>query len=58
MVYYLFGLYRRLWIYASIQEMKIIALAVTTASIVVSLTMVAMFVQGFFVGFPRSVSHH
>jgi FlaA1/EpsC-like NDP-sugar epimerase len=55
MVYYLFGLYRRLWIYASIQEMKIIALAVTTASIVVSLTMVAMFVQGFFVGFPRSV---
>ncbi len=55
MVYYLFGLYRRLWIYASIQEMKVIALAVTTASIVVSLTMVAMFVQGFFVGFPRSV---
>jgi FlaA1/EpsC-like NDP-sugar epimerase len=55
MVYYLFGLYRRLWIYASIQEMKVIALAVTAASIVVSLTMVAMFVQGFFVGFPRSV---
>ena len=55
MVYYLFGLYRRIWIYASIQEMKIIALAVTTASIVVSLTMVAMFIQGFFVGFPRSV---
>jgi FlaA1/EpsC-like NDP-sugar epimerase len=55
MVYYLFGLYRRLWIYASIQEMKVIALAVTTASIVVSLTMVAMFVQGFFIGFPRSV---
>jgi FlaA1/EpsC-like NDP-sugar epimerase len=54
-VYYLFGLYRRLWIYASIQEMKVIALAVTTASIIVSLTMVAMFVQGFFVGFPRSV---
>ncbi|MGB8252601.1 MAG: nucleoside-diphosphate sugar epimerase/dehydratase [Anaerolineaceae bacterium] len=54
-VYYLFGLYRRVWIYASIQEMKIIALAVTTASIVVSLVMVAMFVQGFFIGFPRSV---
>lgn len=54
-VYYLFGLYRRVWIYASIQEMKIIALAVTTASIVVSLIMVAMFVQGFFIGFPRSV---
>ncbi|MBN2257846.1 MAG: polysaccharide biosynthesis protein, partial [Anaerolineaceae bacterium] len=54
-VYFLFGLYRRLWIYASIQEMKVIALAVTTASIIVSLSMVAMFVQGFFVGFPRSV---
>jgi FlaA1/EpsC-like NDP-sugar epimerase len=55
MVYFLFGLYRRLWIYASIQEMKIIAFAVTTASIVVSLVMVAMFMQGFFIGFPRSV---
>jgi FlaA1/EpsC-like NDP-sugar epimerase len=37
LVYYQFGLYRRLWAYASIQELKLIALAVTTASIIVSI---------------------
>ena len=37
LVYYQFGLYRRLWAYASIQEFKLIALAVTTASILVSI---------------------
>ncbi len=36
-VYYRFGLYRRLWAYASIQELKIIAIAVTTASIILTL---------------------
>jgi FlaA1/EpsC-like NDP-sugar epimerase len=35
-VYYLFGLYRRLWEYASIRELKLIAVAVTTASIILS----------------------
>ncbi len=35
-VYYLFGLYRRLWEYASIRELKLIAIAVTTASILVT----------------------
>ncbi|HSQ17449.1 MAG TPA: nucleoside-diphosphate sugar epimerase/dehydratase [Anaerolineales bacterium] len=39
LVYYFFGLYRRLWAYASIQELKLIALAVTTASILVGLGM-------------------
>ncbi|NTU73914.1 polysaccharide biosynthesis protein, partial [Candidatus Roizmanbacteria bacterium] len=29
LVYYEFGLYRRLWIYASVQEMKLIVAAVT-----------------------------
>jgi FlaA1/EpsC-like NDP-sugar epimerase len=37
LVYYQFGLYRRLWAYASIQELKLIALAVSTASIIVSI---------------------
>jgi FlaA1/EpsC-like NDP-sugar epimerase len=37
LVYYEFGLYRRLWAYASIHELKLIALAVTTASIIVSI---------------------
>ncbi|MFZ2097826.1 MAG: hypothetical protein WAV05_14435, partial [Anaerolineales bacterium] len=37
LVYYQFGLYRRLWAYASIHELKLIAIAVTTASIIVSI---------------------
>jgi len=37
LVYYRFGLYRRLWAYASIHELKLIAIAVTTASIIVSI---------------------
>ena len=37
LVYYLFGLYRRVWAYASIRELKLIAIAVTTASIIVSI---------------------
>ena len=35
-VYYLFGLYRRLWAYASMNELKIISIAVTTASVVLT----------------------
>ena len=34
LVYYQFGLYRRLWVYASVQELKLITLAVSTASLV------------------------
>jgi FlaA1/EpsC-like NDP-sugar epimerase len=37
LVYYLYGLYRRVWAYASIRELKLIAIAVTTASIIVSI---------------------
>jgi len=54
-VYYLFGLYRRLWIYASIKELRLIFLAVTTASLVVSSVMLALFYFRFFIAFPRSV---
>jgi FlaA1/EpsC-like NDP-sugar epimerase len=36
-VYYQFGLYRRLWAYASIRELKLISVAVTTASIIFSI---------------------
>ena len=36
LVYYRFGLYRRLWAYASIRELKLIAIAVSTASIIVN----------------------
>lgn len=55
LVYYEFGLYRRLWVYASVQEMKLIVAAVTTASILVSVTMISLFSLGVFKGFIRSV---
>ena len=54
-VYYMFGLYRRLWIYASTQELKLIIVAVSTASMLVSLIMISLFSFGAFTGFPRSV---
>ncbi len=36
LIYYRFGLYRRLWAYASIHELKLIAIAVTVASIILT----------------------
>jgi FlaA1/EpsC-like NDP-sugar epimerase len=58
-IYYLFGLYRRLWAYASIRELVLIVSAVTTASVLLSLsiTMMSYFQvqQGNYIGFPRSV---
>jgi len=35
-IYYMFGLYRRLWAYASMSELKLISLSVTVASVVVT----------------------
>jgi FlaA1/EpsC-like NDP-sugar epimerase len=40
LVYYKFGLYRRLWAYASIRELKLITIAVTTASIIFSIIII------------------
>ena len=54
-VYYLFGMYRRMWEYASIQELKLILAAVTTASIPVSLMILACGSFRSFAGFPRSI---
>jgi FlaA1/EpsC-like NDP-sugar epimerase len=42
LVYYLFGMYRRLWSYASTQELKLIFAAVTTSSVFVSLFMIIL----------------
>ncbi len=55
LVYYFFGIYRRIWRYASIRELVLILSAVTTASIIVSGIMIALFAGGVFIGFPRSV---
>ena len=58
-IYYFFGLYRRLWAYASTRELMLIVAAVTTSSIFLS---VAVFVMIYFqvsrdnfIGFPRPV---
>jgi len=55
LVYYFFGIYRRLWRYASTRELVLILSAVTTASMIVSSIMIGLFASGMFVGFPRSV---
>lgn len=54
-VYYIFGLYRRMWLYASIEELRLIVAAVTTASIVLSLVMMIFFVRGWSIAYIRSV---
>ena len=55
LVYFLFGLYRRMWIYASIRELRLIILAVSSASVVTSITMLVLFNNNIFTAFPRSV---
>jgi FlaA1/EpsC-like NDP-sugar epimerase len=54
-VFYLFGIYRRMWIYASTRELKLIVAAIATASVVVSAIMTGLTSFRVFVGFPRSV---
>lgn len=54
-VYYAFGLYRRLWIYASTNELRLITVAVSTASVVTSGVMLLLISFGWIVpGMPRS----
>ena len=54
-VYYFFGLYRRLWIYASTGELRLITIAVTTASVLTSGVMAILIVTGNVLpGMPRS----
>src|SRR5215510_14643995 len=53
--YFFFGLYRRLWIYASIGELRLITIGVTTASLLTSGVMVILIVTGNVLpGMPRS----
>ena len=54
-IYSFFGLYRRLWLYASVQELKLIVTAVTAASLLLAIPVVSLFALGLFSGFPRSV---
>ena len=53
--YYFFGLYRRLWIYASTHELRLITAAVSAASVLTSAAMLALIAGSLVVpGMPRS----
>jgi FlaA1/EpsC-like NDP-sugar epimerase len=53
--YYFFGLYRRLWMYASTNELKLIAVAVSTASVLTAGVMLALSAAGLILpGMPRT----
>jgi FlaA1/EpsC-like NDP-sugar epimerase len=54
-VYYLFGMYRRLWVYASIKELRLIIFSVTAASAVLYIAMVVLYTFKIFNGFVRSL---
>jgi FlaA1/EpsC-like NDP-sugar epimerase len=53
-VFFLFGLYRRLCVYASTQELRLIVLAVTTSSVLVSVIVVILRAVQVLPNFPRS----
>lgn len=54
-VYFNFGLYRRVWAYASVKELKLISAGVTAASVVVVLIVILLTPLNLYRGFPRSV---
>ena len=54
-IYFFFGLYRRLWGYASTRELRLILFAVSSASVVLSVIMITLLTFKVFTGFPRSV---
>ena len=51
-VYYLFGLYRRLWAYASVKELTLISTAVTAATAIFSTVMMILYTTRI-LNFPR-----
>ena len=54
-VFYLFGLYSRVWAYASTRELKIITAAVSISSAIVALIIILLTTLQYYQGFPRSV---
>ena len=58
-VYYFFGLYRRLWIYASVRELRLVVLAVSGASLLLSIVVALMLFYQIrnpgYLGFPRAI---
>jgi FlaA1/EpsC-like NDP-sugar epimerase len=53
-VFFLFGLYRRLWVYASTQELRLIVVAITSSSVLVSVIIVILRAVQVLPNFPRS----
>lgn len=54
-VYYFFGLYRRIWLYASIKELMLIAAAVTAASVALAVSMLLLYALNVVDAYLRSV---
>jgi len=54
-VFYVFGLYRRIWAYASTQELRLIVVAVSSASILISVVIVILLATDILPNFPRSI---
>jgi len=58
-VYLIFGMYRHLWVYAGVKEMRLVVLSVSTASVLLSVAVIAMTAiqirLGDYIGFPRAV---
>lgn len=54
-VFYFYGLYRRMWIYASTRELKLIIAAVATSSVFVSAIMIILTSLRIVEHFPRGV---
>jgi FlaA1/EpsC-like NDP-sugar epimerase len=53
--YYSFGLYRRIWIYASTRELRLITAAVTAGSVLTAALMLGLIAAGLVIpGMPRS----
>jgi FlaA1/EpsC-like NDP-sugar epimerase len=55
LVYYAFGMYRRMWVYASVKELRLIVGAVTTASVFVAGAMILLYTLKVFNDFSRSI---
>ena len=55
LIFYFFGLYRKMWVYASVRELKLIFIAVTVSSAVISAIMLVLFSSRIFTSFPRSI---
>jgi len=54
-VFYLLGMYRRYWVYASVREIQVIAVATAIASVFVALFVILLVPLVGLRGFPRSV---